>query len=321
MPSSRRQFLLSSLLTSLGAVNLLGCSKAPPLRVARHVWPGYQFMEFAQQSGFYPSSSIEFLKTATAFESMEAIMASKVDAAALTLDEVLMCRSMGAPLKVVMVFNISSGADMLVAKPGIKSLQALKGQRIGAEDSTLSNLVVNQVLTKAGLSPEDVTIVPTPILEQVEAWQQGRVDAMISFEPEASKLINLGGQSLFDSRQMPETIFDVLALRTDRLAGQEAHLTELIDGHFRALNTFIKNPIDTAYRLAVAMQIPGQDVLKAYSGLQLPSRTLNRALLEEDGRLHEVAEALNQLMQVQGSLSSPDSLQDLVTNQFIGQVR
>ena len=317
MPISRRQFLRTSLLVPLGAVALSGCSNAPPLSVARHVWPGYEFIGFAQQSGFHNSDSVAFLKTSSAFESMEAIITGQVDAAALTLDEVILCRSLGAPLKVVMVFNISSGADMLVAKRSITSLQGLKGQRIGSEDSTLSNLILNKLLKQAGLSRQEVTIVPVPILQQVDAWQQNQVDAVITYEPQASKLIQLGGKRLFDSRQMPETIFDVLAVRSDRLPLQESHVIELIDGHFKALDQFIKNPVDTAYRLAVSLSLTGDEVLKAYSGLQLPSRSLNVDFLAEGGRLVQVAAELSQLMQQQGSVSQPDDLQGLVSNHYL----
>ena len=317
MRLSRRQFLLLSLVVPFGSLPLSGCSKSPPLKVARHIWPGYEFLEFAQQSGFYQDSAIEFLHTTSASQSMQAILNGQVDAAALTLDEVLQVRSQGLSLTIVLVFDISSGADLVVAKPHIKTLQQLKGQRVGVETSALGRLVLAKLLKRAGLSKQDVDIVPIAIDQHKSAWQDNQIDAVITFEPEASKLIKLGGVNLFDSRQMPETIFDVLAVRTDRLMAQKNNLCTLSDGHFKALKTFVNNPIDTSYRLAGRMQLTGTEVLRVYHRLHLPSKNLNSILLTDHGRVYQVAQDLNELMHQQNLILSQsegvDTLQNLVS--------
>lgn len=70
------------------AMSLQGCEQSRPLRVAAHVWPGYELMYLAEELGWLDPHQVELVPTAFASESLEALIAGDVDAAALTLEEV-----------------------------------------------------------------------------------------------------------------------------------------------------------------------------------------------------------------------------------------
>lgn len=313
MFSTRRQFLQTSILMSLGLTQLTGCSQLPPLKIARHIWPGYEFLYFAEKAGFYDGTGVEFLDTNSASESMAALLSGEVDGAALTLDEVLLCLDKGADLTIALVFDISSGADVVVSKPEINTIQQLKGKRIGVEVTALGNLILSKLLDQAGLVNDDVTVVFSTIDHHMTSWEKGDLDAIITYEPVASQLIKKGGKRLFDSRKMPDTIFDVLAVRTERIFSDQKRVCDVINGHFYGLDAFIKNPVDTAYRLAERMNLNGSEVLSAYHGLNLPTSTANHQLLAKDGRIKKVAHELSELMLQQQMLSKPVKLDKLTT--------
>ena len=107
-----------------------------PISVASHVWVGYEPMFLARDKGWLNSQKVLLHETSSAIESLRALKEGKVQGAALTLDEMLCARADGVPLAMVLIFDISAGADMLVARPGIKTLADLKGQRIGYESSS-----------------------------------------------------------------------------------------------------------------------------------------------------------------------------------------
>ncbi|SFX65697.1 ABC transporter substrate-binding protein [Marinospirillum alkaliphilum] len=300
MDAPRRQFLrflaASSLLAGLPA-----CSRPPGLRIAGHVWPGYEFMFLARDEGWLDERLVNLFETSSASASLQLLSTGQVDAAALTLDEMLLAREQGIPLVAVLVCNISVGADKVISRTARK-LQDLRGQRIGVETTALGQLILNKTLAAAGLNADEVKVIPVDATDS-GPWHAGELDAMITFEPLAGRLLREGGIELYSSRYFPDSIFDLLTVRADRLKQQDAAIRHLVAGHFRALSAFQTNPVDTAYRLARRLEVTGQQVPELYRGLQLPDVAANRIYLTPPStRLAEATRTLADLMIKNGQL-------------------
>lgn len=319
-PISRRQFIVS-----LGgfaiALTMQGCGwlADKPISIAAHVWPGYELMFLARNEGGLDARQVNLIETTSATDSLQALAAGKVDGAALTLDEVLEARSKGMPLSVVIVFDISAGADVLIARPGIKKLADLKGLRIGYEAGALGALMLAETLRAGGLTKKDVKLVSLAINEQRDAWMREQVDALVTYEPVSSQLLAQGAVKLFDSRQIPNTIVDVLAIRSDVLDRSHASaIRHLIAAHFRALGHLSHNPHDAAYRMSTHLGLPEGDVLLAYKGLLLPDASNNRLLLTGSlPPLLDSARKVSALMVEEGLLPHDDSLTGLLRAEFL----
>lgn len=297
---------------------LAGCGPARKLRIASHVWPGYELMFLARSLGWLDERRASLLETASATASMQAIADGRADGAALTLDEVLRVRADGVPLSVVLVFDISAGADVLLARPGIESLAGLKGRRIGFEQGAVGTLMLDHALREAGLAAGEVVQVPLPFDRHEAAWREGALDALITFEPVAGRLVGAGARALFDSSSLPDTIVDVLAIRTNLLdAGGEA-ARHLVSAHLRGLVHLAEHPQDAAYRMALRLQLPPDRVLKAFRGLVLPDRDNNRRLLAGPAPA-----LLASARRIAGLFSPGDSLAGLLRPEFLpeGEVR
>lgn len=316
---SRRNFI-----AALGALPLIywlpGCNKPPvgPLSIAAHVWPGYEPMFLARREGWLDQRQVRLVETLSATESLHALAAGTVDGAALTLDEVLRSRAGGVPLTVALVFDISAGADVLLARPGIKRLADLKGRRIGVEQGAVGALMLAKALQAGGLSAGEVRLVSLTIAEQRDAWRQGRVDAVVTYEPVSSQLLAEGANRLFDSRQLPDLIVDVLALRTSVIDMHTGALGQLLAAHFRALDHLRRNPQDAAYRMAQRLNLAPDQVLASFKGLVLPDLSNNHRLLAGDTPpLLASARSLSGLMLEAGMLSREDTLTDLLSADFL----
>ena len=290
-----------------------------PVSVAAHVWLGNEPMFMARDRGWLDASQVTLQETRSAIESMSALRAGKVQAAALTLDEVLGARATGLALSVVLVFNVSMGADMLLVRPGITELVQLKGLRIGHEASSVAEIMLAEILKVAGLTRQDVQLQAMPIGEQTDAWRNRVVDAVISYEPMATQLLAQGMIRLFDSRQMPGTVVDVLAVRSDALGHAHAKaIRHLVATHFRAVDEFTRNPQDAAYRMAGHLNLPAAGVLAAFKGLILPTVANNHQMLagsapEMLSTTRRVAARLSQ----SGLLAQKDALTDLVNGDYL----
>lgn len=290
-----------------------------PLAIAVHTWPGYEPLFLAQREGWLRSDRAQLLETQSATESMQALLSGEVDGAALTLDEVLKLRNKGLPVTVILVFDMSAGADMLVARADITQLSDLKGKRIGYEASAVGALMLSEMLKTAALSLEDIQPVSISIDQQVQAWLDQRVEALITYEPTASLLMAQGGSKLFDSGQIPDTIVDVLALRIDKLdIFHAASLRHLLAAHFKALAHFHHNPQDAIYRMAAHLRLPASDVLSAFKGLVLPDATENYRLLQgPSAQVRQNAEKLVNIMLQSQLLDAKDSLHDLINADYL----
>ncbi len=282
----RRRFLLYS---SLAAAPLIGaCREGTGLRVSYHPWIGYETLYLARELGWLPPL-VELTRRDSASESLAALREDRADAAALTLDEVVRARVQGPDLAVVLVFNASAGADVVVARPSVGSLAGLAGRRIGVETSAVGAVMLDRCLMAAGLERSEVTVVDLPVDRQLSAWEESRIDAVVTYEPTASRLLQSGGDRLIDSRSFPDTIFDVLAVRRDRLDGARTALQALVDAHFRALEHLRVNRQDAIYRISEVEGIDTEAVRTSLGGILLPDRATNRRYLRSDGRLAEVA--------------------------------
>lgn len=317
---SRRQFM--AMLGSLLLVSpLSSCTWRlnKPIRIAAHVWPGYEPMFLAQRENWLDKQQVGLMQTSSATESVQALAAGLVDGVALTLDETLKVRATGIPLSIVMIFDISAGADMLIGRENIQNLADLKGRRIGFERGSVGELFLAEILQVAGLRLSDVTPVSLTIDQQIEAWKQQRLDAAVTFEPVASQLLAQGARKLFDSRQIPNTIVDVLAMRSDVLDYRHGYaIRHLIQAYFRALTHINQNPQDAAYRMATHLVLPASEVLSAFKGLVLPDAANNYRLLAGASPVFLTdARHLSNTMVKNGLLKQNDALNLLIKADFL----
>ena len=291
-----------------------------PLTVAAHLWVGYEPMFLADNRQWLEHDRVKLLQTTNSMETVAALQDGRAQAGALTLDEVLRARASGLPLSIVLVFDISLGADMLLARPGVTTLAQLKGLRLGYEAGSVGEIMLAEALSQCGLTRQDLLLSQVAADQQVAAWQAGQVDAVITYEPVASRLQSLGMQRLFDSRQIPNTILDVLAVHRDALDWHHSQaLCHLLAVHFRALNEFERNPQDAAYRMAPHLNLPPSQVLSAFKGMVLPTLANNDELLKGQGpaSLRARAQKVWQILQRAGLVSGQESLTDLVDGDYL----
>ncbi|WP_019894780.1 ABC transporter substrate-binding protein [Hydrogenovibrio halophilus] len=326
---SRRTLIKNTLLKSAFAGSALagfgmtgGCEKRADSRFGIHTWIGYESLFLADQSGRLPPN-ITLSTGQNASDSINGLLSGELDGAALTLDEVLQVKNQGIPLQVVLVFNISAGADKVIARQPVASLNDIAGQRIAYEHSALGELMLSKLLDAADLQRDDVTLIASSPDRQLEQWQADAADILITYEPTASRLQAQGGQVIFDSRQLPETILDVLAVRSDRVDRFGDNLRDLIRAHFQVLDALQTNPGDTLYQIATRQNVALTNVREALRGVILPSVTANIRLLKTGGKVQTVADELVALMRSQALFQNDvtASLTDnLTTSQYLPKV-
>lgn len=301
---------------------IVGCS-APkePIQVALNAWAGYALLHLATELDFLDETEVRLQEFPSNTASMMALVNGRVPAAALTLDELLQVREGGVDARVVLVFDESHGADVVMARPTVTRLQQLRGGRIGVESTAVGALMLARLLEVAGLKASDVVKVPLTADQHVAAFERQEVDAVITFEPMASRLRSLGAAPLLDSKQMPGLILDVLAVRADALVGAQEAWRGLLHGYFQAFAHWRGQPEVAARLMAPHQQLSPEDVMQSFAGIAMSDLSLNHTWLGgAQPRLLQSAQIVGRLMHESRLLDRVPNLTSLSEPGFLPEV-
>ncbi len=309
--------VLAGMAAAVCLPGLGGCSApVPAMRVGCIVFPGYEDLFLARELGLLDEHRVRLVELLANTDTLRALAAGQLEAAALTLDELLSARADGVDLRAVLVFDISHGADVVLARAPI-SLQNLAGRRIAVEDGAMGAVMLSALLDAAGLTPQQIRKVSITLDRSEELFGQGLVDVVVTADPWAMRLERQGAQRIFDSSAIPGRIVDVLAVRADALERHAAALRHLLQCHFAARKRMRDAPEQAAPLMAGRLQTPPGDVMALYRGLQLPELAQNRDMLAAGASVDQTAQALQNLM-VAAGLLGPATLQQAVADaQFL----
>lgn len=309
----------------LGAIACLltitiGCTVAPPspLRIGLNIWPGYEPLFLAQTLELFGDYPIALKDYPSSTESSQALRNGDIEVAGLTMDETLLLAQTNPDIRVILITDFSNGADVLMAKPEIQTLADLKGKKIGVESNALGGYVLARILEKANLSLGDIQVISLGVSEHENAYKENLVDAVITFEPVRSTLLQEGATILFDSTQIPQEIVDVLVTEQTTIDERPEALKILLEGWFSALAYNQENPLKAAEIMAVREQIDTQRFIESLNLLTIPDLQTNLQLLtKEDDFLVEGVKKLQTIMLENNLLSQEISLDALFSPQIL----
>lgn len=294
----------------------------PILKVGISPWPGYEPLALAAEKQFYDNAQIRIVRFATPTESYRALRDGIIDVAAFTADEVFHYAEVRDKPRIFLVLDISNGADAIVANKDIKTLNDLKGKRLGVEGSALGDYVINRSLDfSKGLQLSDITLKHVEINEQERAFKNDEIDAAVTYEPSKSLLINAGAHVLFDSSQIPYEIVDVLVTNEVTIIERADQLKELSRGWFKAMEYINSNYAKAMGEMALNEATTTQEFQKGYEDLIIPSEEENIKMLSKNGTLLGPMQKLSALMLNKKSLQTRIEVKPLLESSIIKELR
>ena len=301
---------------SLGVLS--GCGDPdPPLKVGTIVFPGYEFLFLARESGLLKPEEVRLVELLSSTDNLRLVEESRLDAATLTVDEVMATRAKGVDLRIVAVLDVSAGADAVMARAGIATPQQLRGRRVAVEDNAMGVVMLDAVLQAASLRVEDVVKVPITADQSVMMFQAEKVDAVVTFEPWVSQLEALGAVRVYDSTRVPDRIVDVLAVRQDVIVKRPKDVTRLVAAHYEAVSRYRRDPVQASQRMSARLQLTPEEVPQSFRGLHLPDAAGCREMFRPGGRFDGTVQALQQLMVERRLLARSAPLEQLVDARFL----
>ncbi|MGH8852170.1 MAG: ABC transporter substrate-binding protein [Casimicrobiaceae bacterium] len=262
-------------------LTLAGCMRGPEsaLRIGTNVWIGSEPLYLARELGRLDSTAVQLVEYPSASEVLRAFRNQAIDGMVISLDELFGLAADGFQPRIILVVDVSHGADVVVGRRGMRTMHDLKGKSVAVESSALGAFVLSRALALNGMEAGDVNAVHLESNEQPDAFENGEVDGAVTFDPYRTQFLRAGAKTLFDSTQIPGEIVDLLAVRAGVLDKDPKAIQALLAGWFDAIDYMKRDPNDAARRMGIRQQTTGEQFLEAQGGLHVPSREENLRML------------------------------------------
>ena len=262
-------------------LTLSGCMREPEtaLRIGTNVWIGSEPLYLARELDRLDPAAVQLVEFPSASEVLRAFRNQAIDGMVISLDELFGLAADGFQPRIILVVDVSHGADVVIGRPGMRTMQDLKGKSVAVESSALGAFVLSRALALSGMQASDVNVVHLESNEQPSAFEKGQVDGAVTFDPYRAQFLQAGGTILFDSTQIPGEIVDLLAVRASVFEKQPKAIRALLAGWFGAIEYMEREPKDAARRMGIRQQTTGEQFLAALQGLHIPSREENLRML------------------------------------------
>lgn len=235
-----------------------------PLRVSFNTWIGSGVYFVAKEKGFWEKEGVNVVleQTDEATIAKQLIASGKVDAiTSWTPETVQVLADSGVPIKIVSLNDVSDGADGIIAKDGINTLEDLRGKTVAYETGSPSHLLLSYLLDQKGMSSADIKTINQSAADAGASFVAGKVDAAVTWEPWLSKASERkGGHLLASSKNIP--ILPGGAIwRADVVKNRPQDVKAFTRGVFAAMD-YIKSHPDESYGIiAKGFKLSKQDVV------------------------------------------------------------
>jgi NitT/TauT family transport system substrate-binding protein len=208
-----------------------GPASAASLSVGYSDWPGWVAWQVAIDKGWLKEAGLDVnFQWFDYSASMDAFTAGKIDGNLMTNGDTLVTGAGGGKGIMIMLTDYSSGNDMIVGEPGIKSLKDLKGKKVGIEVGLVEHLLLLHGLQANGMTEKDLTLVNAKTNETPQVLASKQVDAIGAWQPISGQAMKAvpGSRPIYTSTQAPGLIYDVLAVSPTSLNAHKADWIKLI---------------------------------------------------------------------------------------------
>ena len=304
-------------------------SAAEALKIAYSDWPGWVALEVGIQKGWFKEAGVDVEFVWMEYgPSMEAFQAGKVDAVTVASGDLLVMAAAGKAAKGILLTDYSNGNDMIVAKPGITSIEDLQGMKIGLELGLVEHLMLLKALDLHGLNEADVTLVNVPTNDTPQTLASGGVDAIGAWQPNAGAALTAlpGSKAIFTSKDVPGLIYDFVAVSSESAAARKADWIKFVSV-WPKIVAYINDPktqADAVKLMAARVNVPAATYAALLPGTFLLDSAANKKAFMPGKGLDSVlgsmaiADAFNVANKVYATSVAPASYVDA---SFVGGLK
>jgi NitT/TauT family transport system substrate-binding protein len=288
-----------------------GQEPLPPIRVGTYPGPTSELVFLAQQRGWLPSPDYRLVEFINDGEVVRAFRNGSIEAAFVSLDEVLLLAQSGMDPVILFVTAESRGGDAILSHADVTSFADLRGRRVAVQINSTSAYLLRRSLKTAGLAVGDLQVVNLPPDRHRAAFVRREVDAVVTTEPVRSEIMALGGVELFSSASLPLELIGVTIIRGAYLE-QHGERASAFCAAWRRAEREVGTSADARAWIAARMKITSQTLGTMLDAVHLITPSESDALLGPPRpRLMATAVTIQSALLESGLLSQSQSLEPI----------
>ena len=221
-------------------------TESAPIVIGYSNWAGWWPWAIAEEEGLFAANNVnvEMRWFDGYIESMEAFAAGQLDGNCQTLNDTISFAADAVNGEVaVLVNDNSAGNDKIIVAEDINSVADLKGKQVAIEEGVVDDFLLSLALEDAGLSRDDVEILPLETGAAAAAFAAGQADAVGAFPPFwLTALEREGSKELVTSADFPGAIPDLLVMSQTVIDERPDDVQAIVKTWFDTLAFMEENP-------------------------------------------------------------------------------
>jgi len=204
------------------------------------------------------------------------------------------------------------------AKKKISGLPDLKGKKIALNLGWPGHFFLLYNLEKAGLTPNDVTIVNMDADKAGAAFVSGKLDAAVTWEPWLTKAQEYqGGKILVSTKDIRGVIVDPMIVRTETIQNYPGSVQAFIKGYYDAYAWYQGNKAEGNKIMAGALGLEAKDFEAMIANSALFGPVESKQKLQLGGEIEKLFDKAGDLWLAAKVIDKKPSSSNTVTGEFI----
>ena len=325
MKNTQLKALFKKNLTSITGCFLFFLSSFPlhsenkKLVVGHDLWIGYSGAFVADAKGYFEDAGldVDFKQFPGPGDTLPALISGNLDIGLTTLHNLALA-SLGQkkPLTSIYLLDTSNGADAIVAKKGIKSVKDLKGKKVAATDGEINHMMLIAALDENGMTQDDIEFVNMNADDAGGAFVAGKLDAAVTWEPWVTKSKSAGGNVIFTSADIPDTILDSVAVTPQTMKSKKAELVAFLAAIDKGVAYLRSNQDESAKIIGKVLDTPPADIIEMLSTDKIYDLADNKELYSS-GKANLSLEKVTSFLIDKDLIKDKDGADSLLTDSFI----
>ena len=310
--------------TSIFALTLAATAFALPAAAQTAVtigysgWTGFAPLTLAKEAGIFKKNGLDVtLKKIPQASRHLAIQSGDVQCAATTVETWVVWNANGVPTKQIFQMDKSYGADGMVVRSNINSIQDLKGKTVAASaPGTAPYFTLAWFLKKNGMSVKDVTVVNMEPGPAAQAFIAGQNDAAMTYEPYLSSVraAPQSGKIIATTLDYP-MIMDTFGCTPKFLADNPKAAKALAASYFEAIDMIAKDPAKSYEIMGADVKQTGEQFGASAKFLRWQDRAANKKFFE--GEFQKFSDEAADLLMEIGIIKQKPDMKALADTSFI----
>lgn len=302
---SRKQFLRYSLLgLGLSLINS-SCNTpqiTPNLRIGINDWIGYQIILAARSLGYFKKRLVEvdFIYFNNLQDATRAMYRGSLDATFTTLWDLLELnpeREQVEP-QIILITDISAGADGIVARSPLQNLSDLRGKNIGVKLATVNQLILLEALHLHQISSAEIEMINLPNEIAAQQLLSGKLDAVVLWQPLLGEIAQkIGGKIVYNTSQTDSLVIDILATTPTKLQQTAESLRRFLWVWLDLMQHLEKNPQSVFESLSAILGRNPLALQQDYQGVKAGTHALNQHFFGQESALKKAIADITQLIE------------------------